>query len=270
MDVKILFSDLDETLLRSDKTVSPTDLQSIDAMIEKGHRFVVATGRPFFSAYKLCKELGFVKPGFYIIASNGSIIYDCTYEKMLLRNSVPFEHVAHIFDAARKANIHIQTYTDEYVVAERATDEIISYSNRIKMPYKILNRIPDDLPYEPPKMIAISPQGRAALVPFRDSLAEYTKDKLNTVFSLETLLEFLPLTSSKGNAIIQLCEILDIPVANSIACGDEENDISMLDAAGIGVVMQNGTDTTKAHADYITTHTNNENAITEVINKFIL
>ena len=270
MDTKILFTDLDETLLTSDKKVSPADLESINAIIEKGHRFVIATGRPFYSAYKLSKELGFVRPGFYIIASNGSIIYDCTDDKMLVRNSVSFEHVAHIFDAARKAGIHIQTYTDEHVVAEKETNEIVSYSSRIKMPYKILPSIPEHLPYEPPKVIAISPKGHEVLVPFRDSLAQYTEGKLTTVFSLETLLEFLPVQSSKGNAVIKLCEILNIPIANSIACGDEENDLSMIIAAGVGVAMKNGTDLTKAHADYITTCTNNENAITEVINKFIL
>lgn len=270
MNTKILFTDLDETLLTSDKQVSAKDLQSINAIISAGHRFVVATGRPFYSAYKLCEELGFIKPGFLIIASNGSLIYDCTTKQVIYRNSLRPEYVSHIFKAAHKAGIHIQTYTDTHVTASFETEEIRNYCKRIKMPYKILENIPEDLPNDPPKVIAISYEGRKVLEPFRESLREFCDGKLTTVFSLETLLEFLPLDSSKGNAVIKTCEILNIPIENSIACGDEENDLSMIQEAGIGVAMKNGTDLVKAHANYVTANTNNENGISEVIYKFIL
>lgn len=270
MNTKILFTDLDDTLLRSDKSVSSEDLESIRKMVEAGHKFVVATGRPFYSANKLCKELGFIKPGFYLVCSNGGVIYDYDKNTSLKRSTVSYENVAHVFDVARKAGLHIHTYTDDYVVSERETEEIKFYCDRIKMPYNILNKIPEDLPYEPPKMIVISQNGRPVLVPFEKSLHPWIDGKMATVFSSEILLEVLPLDATKGNGVRFLCDHFNIPIENSIACGDEENDITMLDAAGIGVAMKNGTDTTKAHANYITSHTNNENAITEVIEKFIL
>lgn len=270
MDKKVLFTDLDGTLLTKEKNISEEDLASIRKITEKGHSFVVATGRPLYSAYKLCEEFGFVAPGFYIIASNGSIIYDCYNKKILHRSSVSFECVKYIFDRAKELGIHVQTYTDDFVVSEKETPEIMSYSKTIKMPYKILKSIPDELVYEPPKVILISHEGRKFLSSFRDTIDAWSAGRIATVFSHDTLLECLPVTSSKGNAVIELCKLLDIPLANSIACGDEENDISMLDTAGIGVAMKNATDLTKSHANYITSCTNNENGITEVIYKFIL
>lgn len=269
---KILFTDLDETLLTSSKEVSPSDLASINSIVEHGHKFVVATGRPLYSALKLSEMLGFIRPGFYIIASNGGIVYDCTSRKVLIRNTVPFEQVRFVFEAASKAGIHIQTYTDDTIVALRETPEIIKYSNTILMPYEILSSIPEELPYEPPKIIAISnaSNSREILSDFRASVAPYIEGKLNTVFSTEQLLEFLPLASSKGNAVRSLCELFDIPIDNSIACGDQENDISMIEAAGIGVAVNNASPQAKAAADYVTARTNNENAITEVIERFIL
>ena len=267
---KILFTDLDGTLLTSSKDISSNDLKSIAKLVSAGHKFVVATGRPFHSAYNLCKEFDFIRPGFYIAASNGGVIYDCSTNKFLVKNTVPYEHVEYIFKEAARANLHVQTYTDSHVVALRETNEIIKYTTTIKMPYKILNSIPSELTEEPPKVIVISHDGRKVLEPFRDSIAPKLKGKLNIVFSANTLLEFLPLTTSKGLAIKQLCDIQNIPIANSIACGDEENDISMIEAAGIGVAMKNGNDYVKSHANYVTNCTNDEDGITEVIEKFIL
>ena len=67
-----------------------------------------------------------------------------------------------------------------------------------------------------------------------------------------------------------MADFLGIPVENTIACGDEENDCSMIEAAGLGVVMQNGTDAVKNYADYITTADNDHDGIAEVIDRFIL
>ena len=89
-------------------------------------------------------------------------------------------------------------------------------------------------------------------------------------FSNDFLLEYLPLGISKGEALKDLCRLLDIPVADSVAAGDEANDIPMLDAAGVGVVVRNGTEEAKSHAGYVTGRTNNESAISEIIEKFIM
>lgn len=269
-DTKILFTDLDDTLLTSDKGISDKDLDSISKLTRLGHKFVIATGRPFYSADKLCKEYGFIGPGFYVVASNGGVIYDYDKKDFILKNTLPFDYVEHVFELARKANLHVHTYTDTYVASERDTDEIKMYSSKIKMPYKVLDSIPRDLPGEPPKVIVISFNGRDTLIPFEKSLHPWIDGKASTVFSANTLLEILPLGSTKGGAVVSLCNHFGIPIANAICCGDEENDISMIDAAGIGVAMKNGRDLVKAHADYVTTHTNNESAISEVIDKFIL
>ena len=269
-DTKILFTDLDGTLLTSDKKISSTNMDAIKRMTDAGHKFVVATGRPLLSAYKLCEQYGFVQSGFYIIASNGGVLYDCSEGRVIDSNSVPFEHVSYIFEAAADAGIHVHTYSDEHVISLRQTDEVVNYTNIIKMPYKIVENIPEDLEYEPPKVIVISHDGHKKLDGFRASLESWAKDKIQMIFSASTLLEFLPLDSTKGNGVSKLCKLLDIPIENAIACGDEENDISMIQTAGIGVVMQNGTALTKSHADYITNATNNEDGIAEVIYKFIL
>ncbi|MBR2036785.1 MAG: HAD hydrolase family protein, partial [Lachnospiraceae bacterium] len=71
-------------------------------------------------------------------------------------------------------------------------------------------------------------------------------------------------------AVRFLAEYLNIPIENTIAVGDAENDIPMLEAAGLGVAMKNASDDIKQHADYITKLDNNEGGVGEVIRKFML
>ena len=271
MTKKLLLTDLDDTLLTKAKEVSPQDRESIEKMIAAGHKFAIATGRPFYSAKLVARELNLLKPGVFIIASNGGILYDCEKDAIISKESVPFNLVSYMFGEAIKAGLHIHTYTDEYVISLRETPELLMYTKTIKMPYKILEKVPEDLPYEPPKMIVMSlkDNSREILSEFKDRVYGFVEGQLNPVFSNRCLLEFLPPSASKGNGLNKLCEVLNIPVSDSIPCGDEENDISMIKAAGVGVAMKNGTDSARACADYITAHTNNENAITEVIERFV-
>ena len=67
-----------------------------------------------------------------------------------------------------------------------------------------------------------------------------------------------------------MCRMLGIDLADTIAAGDEENDLTMIEAAGVGVAMANGIPAAKALADYVTTRDNNHDGIAEVVEKFML
>ena len=273
MTTKILFTDLDGTLLDDDKNVSSRDLDSIGKMIQAGHRFVIATGRPLYSAKVVAKELSLYNPGIYLVTSNGGLIYDCGSEKIVSSRCVDYDTVDKMFKAASEEGIHIHTYTDTNVVSLRETEELKIYCDKIKMPYKILERIPEDLPAPPPKFIVMSiklGKSRQILEEFEKKYRHITGGHVESVFSNDFLLEYIPPGVSKGNALRDLCALLGIPVEDSIAAGDEANDIPMIEAAGLGCVMANGTDAAKAYADYVTTGTNNESGITEIIEKFCL
>lgn len=272
MRTKILFADLDGTLLDDNKNVSGEDLASINRMIEKGHRFVIATGRPLYSAKVVARELGLYRAGIYLAASNGGVIYDCSTEKIISAATIDTGLVGELFREAFGEGLSVHTYTNDNVVSIKETEEIKVYTKAIKMPFRLLERIPEDLPGPPPKLIVMSikENSRSILADFERRHADIAAGRAQSVFSNNYLLEYLPLGVSKGNAVRTVCDILGIPVEDSVAAGDEANDISMLEAAGIGAVMQNGTDETKSHADYITTRTNNESGITEIIEKLIL
>ena len=269
-DTKFLFTDLDGTLLDSNKNISRADLDSINRMVDAGHKFAVVTGRPLPSALALCEEYDFIRDGFYIASYNGGLIYDPYNKQTVQELPVPFDYVSPMFAAAGEAGVHIHTYTDTHVVSERQTEKFDYYLKHIKMPGLIVPNVLDALDRPPIKMIVMSLKGREVLNAFRDKMLPFTEGRLTGIFSNDKLLEYAVPENSKGNAVKMLCAHFGIPVSNAIACGDEENDIAMIVDAGIGVVMANGNPEVKAYADYITTHTNDESPMTEVIEKFIL
>ncbi len=270
MDKKILFTDLDGTLLDDDKNIRDMDLEAIDRMVKCGHKFVISTGRPIQSVVKISDRYGWHLPGYYISSYNGGLIYDCGTKKAIIRHPLSKEYVRYIFDRAYEAGFHAHSYDDEYVVSERDNIEVRQYSDKIKVPYIVVDDILSYLKDDPIKVIVISHESRQKLEQFREMMEPWCADRIATVFSSPILLEFSAPESTKGNAVKFMCSHFDIPLSDSIAIGDEENDITMIEAAGLGVAMNNATDPVKRTADIITENDNNNGGIAEIINKYIL
>lgn len=126
-----------------------------------------------------------------------------------------------------------------------------------------------ELEHPPFKLLAIDIDNRERLEALRKEVeaSEIAKDII-CAFSNAYYLEFYHRKGGKGNALRNLCRAVHVPIQNSVAAGDEENDISMLKAASVGVCMANGRPIVKECADYITTNDNNHDGIVEIIDRF--
>ena len=90
-------------------------------------------------------------------------------------------------------------------------------------------------------------------------------DMLDSMYSNDYYLELIPRKSGKGNALIWLRDYLGIKPENVIAAGDGENDMSMIQAAGVGVAMLNAPDNVKTVADIITETDNNHDGLAPIL-----
>lgn len=267
---KILFSDLDGTLLTSDKKISKGNREAIQKMLKQGHYFVIATGRAVSSGRAVAKELGLTMPGCYMVAFNGAVLYDCAADRILMKRSLPIEHVLDLFEKANEAGIYVQTYTSTDVITQKHTKELDYYIKNSKMKYKLTDKIYDVLQEEPQKVMLISLEGREKLEQFRKDNLAWEKGKCNSFFSCDEYLEYCPIGTDKGDAISYICHILDVPYENTIAVGDEANDISMIKMARLGVAVANARPEVKKVANYVTQNDFEHNAVAEVIEHFIL
>lgn len=271
MERKLLFLDLDGTLLNDNKQITEGNRRALEAALSRGHGVVITTGRPLKSALDLAQELELDKPGCYVISFNGALVYDFGRQEQLFRCAIPTDVVCQVFDKAKSLGLHIQTYAAEDVLAEVWGDTGIleGYCRGMGIVYRKVEDICTALEEEPCKMLAIEDRDFAKLDRLQRFLEEEMPHTLECFHSNARFLEIVKAGMNKGQAVRMLCDILGVPVANAVAAGDAANDLSMIRAAGVGVAMVNGTEEVKAAADYITVNDNNHDGIAEIVNVFL-
>lgn len=275
LNTKILFTDLDDTLLNSEKEISEKTRNKIIEMLAGGNHFVLASGRSVNSILDVLAALDVQRSDsigkIYMAAYNGAVIYDCTDNSVIEQYDVPISTAQAIFDMAMKKGIHIQTYTDTHIISCADDREIAFYKKAIKSPYKVGTDLAKELTHAPFKLLAIDIDDRSRLEDLRREVeaSDFAKD-ITCAFSNSRYLEFYNKKAGKGNALQNLCSAIHVHIRNSVAAGDEENDITMIEAAAVGVCMVNGSSIVKEYADYITKHDNDHDGIVEIIDRFIM
>lgn len=261
--MKILFTDLDGTLLNNQSMVSENTKSFLDNFIHAGNKLVLSSGRPLNSILEVKELAGLDYPGILIISYNGALIFDCDSKSAILEKRLPLSYVAYLQAQAKSQNLHIQTYTDNEVINTSEDDEIRFYRRRIHLPLILTEDYASFLKKEPFKMLAIHLKDHGRLTDFCDSIADWASDKVQYIFSNDYYLEIFNKDAGKGNAVRYVCNYFNIPRSDTYAAGDAENDISMLEAAGCGIAMLNAADLVKKSADAITVKDNDNDGLAE-------
>ena len=102
------------------------------------------------------------------------------------------------------------------------------------------------------------------------TLRQCESGRLDGVFPSPGYLECGVAGDKKGRGLKKLAATLEIPVVDTVALGDEQNDIPMIRAAGTGAAMANGCEELRRAADYVTVADQNHSGVAEVIDKFVL
>ncbi|MDR2043445.1 MAG: Cof-type HAD-IIB family hydrolase [Clostridium sp.] len=270
---RILFTDLDGTLLKDGGEISPALKEALDRMTRKGHHLVLASGRPLHSILEIREKLGLTYPGMLVVSYNGALVWHCDTKKKLVDLRLRAEDMRHILGEARKQGLHIHAYSDaETICSSRYSDRdvIDYYSSRIRLPFRFVEDIPAALPQGSHKLLAVHLTDRRRLETFRASLLPYCEGRIQLLFSSERFLEILPAAAGKGQALQAVRRFLRIPPSHTYAAGDAENDISMLDAAHIGIAMQNAPAPVREHARLVTEKDHNHDGLLEVVEKYFL
>ena len=113
---RILFTDIDDTLLNAKKEITPEVDAAIRRALDAGHKIVISTGRPLAGALPIVRRLHLDTDGCYAITFNGALIWDCGAGKPLYKNTITKEEAAYIFHKAKEAHFHVQTYDSENIL----------------------------------------------------------------------------------------------------------------------------------------------------------
>ena len=265
MTTKIFFTDLDGTLLTREKQVSTLTYEALKEWTHAGHKLVFCSGRALDSVLQVRESLNLDFPNMYLIGCNGGEIYDCTAKALLFRAALSLETAKEAFAIAKAHKIYIQTYSDTHILTATEGPELAYYRQAVHTPYIITDDFTSYLDKAPCKCLAIDLNNPERLEAFRLDIQKKLGDRLSVLYSTPRYIELFPVSSGKGTGLRWLCDHLQIPCSHSLAAGDEINDISMLEAAGLGIAMKNARDAVKEIAAVITPEDNNHDGLVPIL-----
>lgn len=267
---KLIVCDLDETLIGTDRTISKKNEEAIRKAVEAGVKFVPCTGRGYNSVHPTTRHLGLYEAsGQYVISYNGGAITENAGEKLEYFQGITFEEAETLYKRGLTyPHICIHIYTPDQVWVRNFYPEEVEYLANRQPCTEIFS---DDIDFLKGKEIvkAIYMNTDYAYLKRIESEITDLTENMDVSFSSNRYMEFNRKGVSKGNGLRRLCDLLGIDIQDTIAIGDNYNDLSMIRAAGLGVGVANTIEGMKKDCDYITENDCNHDAVAEVIDKFV-
>ena len=272
---RLIASDLDETLLDSDHRIPERVRAAVAAARERGVRFVPATGRPFNSVDGTLSDLGLLgEAGEYVLSFNGGVITEnANAAHPLTSCELPAKTAEALYETGVERGLCVHVYTLEhvylynYLPVERAYIE--GRMNIVETHERTLDFL-DKTGEKLVKLLFMSTDMDELHALEAELAASGLTQGLDVVYSSNRYLEFNAPGINKGTGLLELARLLGIPQDQTMAIGDNSNDIPMLRAAGLGVAVANATDEAKAAAGYVCEADNNAGGVAEAIERFVL
>ena len=265
---KAIFIDIDGTLRDDNKIISERTKNVIKKATENGVLIVLCSGRPQKYTENISRECGASR---YIITASGGNIYDYEDEKTIYINKMNKKACVELYKIAEKAGVRFGMYVGDRIVTNK-----IKYENGLEIkldePIKSFMEMNDvfqcniaDKDYNKMKDIVpyIEKVENCEIKNRHKSLNDINEPKIGDIY-----LDVADASSCKGDAVRRFCEILNIDLKDTIAIGDDYNDLSMFKVVGHSVAMGNANDMIKNAADEVT-NSNNENGVAVFLEKII-
>lgn len=268
--IQIIASDMDGTLLNDEMTISAENAKAIETAQKQGVKFVVCTGRGRSEALPLIQKAGIKCP---MITINGAQIFD-EDGKQISITPFPNEVAARILRAFKKEDIYCEIMASDGVYSDNRAKRIENFAYllstvNVDTPFKLavslasarmellnINYVDDyfDLFKDPHrkilKIVGFSHKGQEKLQPIGKKIAKL--GELSITSSSFNNLEINVKDANKGHALATFADLMNVPMDNTMAIGDNNNDVPMLKAAGVSFAMGNGTDEVKKIANHVT------------------
>ncbi|EUD66150.1 hypothetical protein C922_03345 [Plasmodium inui San Antonio 1] len=266
-EIKILFTDLDGTLLNNDHKLSSLNMQTLIKAKEKGIKIVLATGRPIFSVQgvigeELKKNDLKLFPGIYL---NGCITYDENGEKVIdhvLNDELKMD--IHNFTKKGKFDQYCIWYTVDKTFCFTLNEEIRNYMEVESVRPEIINEEIFKTLRVYKVLICLNEQNICSIF---QSCKDLFSHKINVANSFMSYIELFHQKANKFEGVKKICESYNISLNNALVIGDGENDIEMLEGIPASVAPRSASDKVKRCAKYIGP-SNNDGVVSHALQRF--
>ncbi len=260
---KIIFSDIDGTLLNSEHKITENTKKKIKEFEVSGIPFILVSARMPAGIYPLQKDLDIKSP---IVCYSGGLVIDKNGNEIESRGiecSKAIEVKSYIDGAFNEICASLYSY-NQWIVDD-IENEWIFQEVKITNAKPICGNIKSILNNK--EVHKILCMGNPEAISELGGKLKKKYPELSVYKSKDTYLEIMDGSASKSNAIKVLCKSMNIEIEDSISFGDNYNDIDMLKVTGKGYAMGNALDDVKREADYITLD-NDKDGIAEVLKNY--
>lgn len=249
MTERLVAIDLDGTLIDERLSIAPSDRAAVLAALQAGWEVSLASGRMYAASKPFALELGLRSP---LIVLQGSAIYDVQTDEPLLTTVLAQSVALHAFDYLKARGFHVQLYYGDSLYLDQLDDRAHHYMRLARVEPVLVPELRRLLTGDPPsaagpmKVLGIdTPERVQEHIPL---LAAELGTRANVFRSLPMYLEITHPDANKGFALRWLANHLGVPMSQTAAVGDADNDVPMLQAAQYSFAVGNASPAAKAAA----------------------
>lgn len=268
MAIKLIAIDMDGTLLLPDHTISPAVKNAIAAAREKGVNVVLTTGRPYAGVHSYLKELHMEQPGDYCITYNGALVQKAGDGSTVAQTALSYDDYRYLEKLSREVGSHFHALDrNTLYTANRDISYYTVHESYVATIPLVFCEAEDGPNTQFLKVMMIDEP--AVLDRAIARIPAEVKEKYTVLKSAPYFLEILDKRVNKGTGVKSLAEALGIKPEEVMAIGDQENDIAMIEYAGMGVAMDNAIPSVKEVANFVT-KSNLEDGVAWAIEQHVL
>lgn len=268
--IKLIALDMDGTLLNEKKELMQPQIDAIHKAVEAGVKIVLCTGRPLVGVKPFVEQLGFDTEEEFIIVNNGCSTHSTKDWALIDWEELSVADIDHLATFIENDHVQISLFDEEdyFVLAEKAND-------RVNLDAGLVGMTPQPIDLDEATsgkhrfFEAMFVGEKEHIDAFENQHNPALSQHYSTVRSQDYLLEILPNGASKASGLKKLADRLGILPEEIMAMGDANNDLEMIEFAGLGIAMGNANEQVKAIAQDIT-DTNENNGVAKAIEKHIL
>lgn len=256
-DIRLIALDLDGTLLNSDKVLTPENEAALRRAAAAGIEIVPATGRFYGGMPAFIRELPYVR---YVIAINGAQVFDLREQRPVCAAELSWQRAVKIMEYLDTLPVIYDCYMDNWGWMTARLYELAEDYAPSSFSLEMIKTLRTPVPELKAHLRSVRHGVQKIQMFFRDmelrarelrTLAERFPDT-SVTSSIPRNIEINSKDAQKGTALASLARHLGLPMEQTMAFGDDLNDLSMLRGAGVGVAMGNAVPEAKAAADCVT------------------
>jgi len=263
---RLLALDLDDTLLRSDLSISYRTRNVIKHIEQTGVVIVLASGRIPEAMYQFSRLLGLHKKPGYLICNNGALIQESLTGQIVYETRIDALTALAVCDLAHAEGFPVQMYDDDIMYVSRQ-NEYSGYDQKLTgLRQVVVENFRAMVGAGCHKLII--PGDPMLLSPLESLIRSYLGTEITLFTSRPYFLEIMPKDTNKGTALAKVAELVGVSAEETMAIGDSLNDEAMIRWAGMGVAMANADERVKDIAKLVTDRTNNDDGVAELIENY--